>query len=99
VGFIVNSKKNPSSTVYVRQTSMKYRHIIIGASFLFPVSAGVASTEESNDADAYHPSLSSKLDAGVGLFMPTNKNSTGTASLSVRVQHSIDTPRLKLPGY
>jgi hypothetical protein len=97
-GLLLVAKNASFNCINVRQTSMRYRHTIIGASFLFSVSVGVATAEESNDADEYHPFLSSKLNVGVGLLMPTNKNSVGAESPSVGVQDSIDTSETQTTG-
>jgi hypothetical protein len=71
---------------------MKYLKIIISAVFLMSLSAGVASAQEPDSSDKYHPFLSDTFHIGLGVYRPTKTNKIGVdANLpNDSVQDSLD---------
>jgi hypothetical protein len=56
---------------------MKFLNICISAFFLVSVSAGVASAQDSDSSDKYHPFLSDNFNIGLGIYRPSQKRSLG----------------------
>ena len=59
---------------------MKYLKIVISAVFLTSLSVGVASAQESDGSDKYHPLVSSTFNIGLGVYRPTKKDSIGASA-------------------
>jgi len=56
---------------------MKILNICISALFLVPVSAGVASAQESGSSSKYHPFLSDNFFIGLGVYRPSYRHEIG----------------------
>jgi hypothetical protein len=72
------------------ETHMKYLKIVISAVFLGSLSVGVASAQESDGSDKYHPFLSSKFQIGLGVFAAQNSVEIGAAFPDEDLQDSVD---------
>ena len=74
----------------VREAQMKYIKIVISTVFLLSLSVGVASAQESNGSDKYHPFLSTPFQIGLGLFSTTNDTELGAKNSDADLQDSVD---------
>jgi hypothetical protein len=72
------------------ETHMKYLKIVISAIFLGSLSIGVASAQEADGSDKYHPFLSSKFQIGLGVFAAQNSVEIGAAFPDEDLQDSVD---------
>jgi outer membrane protein W len=59
---------------------MKNLKILIISVFLTSLSVGVASAQESDSSDKYHPFLSTTFQMGLGAYRPTKKNKIGAGT-------------------
>ena len=79
---------------------MKYLKAMISAVFLTSLSVGVASAQESDGSDKYHPLVSSKFAIGLGVYRPTKKNTLGASAElpDDNLQDSVDSTESQSTG-
>jgi outer membrane protein W len=77
---------------------MKYLTTVISAVFLTSLSVGVASAQESDGSDKYHPFLSTAFQMGLGAYRPTKKNSIGASSSGDDFEQSLDSSENETTG-
>jgi hypothetical protein len=69
---------------------MKYFIKVISAVFMVSLSVGVASAQESNGSDKYHPFLSTPFQLGLGVFSATSESAIGAEFSDGDLKNSVD---------